>query len=174
MELLFGAFWCLLCWLIFVMMPGAILMESQQVCPQGGVVRLLGSAVTTGQGVDNQVQLYETVCTDCSVDPRNVEYVEAHHDFFVPLSSAVAVDKAAVEQGSRREEELAALDKVYGWKQAAASSCTNTSALEESLELEASPRPIDTGERDTSSIQLRQVRLDAHRDLIFCSHILYM
>lgn len=92
---------------------GAVLLESHHVAPQGGVLQLLGSGVTTGEGTEALVQLCEAVCGQSAVDPREVVYVEAHHDFFRAAQER-SEGRGTARAQSRCLDELSALDQVYG------------------------------------------------------------
>jgi len=149
---------------------GVVLLESHQVAPRGGLLRLLGSGVACGGGAEQQVSLFESVCCDSGVDPRQVAYVEAHHDFRLRLS---AHEPASEEERGRREagrdQELRAIDQVYGWRSSSSSSlhlaAPQSSPGPAQLEGQGSvsgPSPL-LGDMDaTATIQLRQVSNTAH------------
>lgn len=126
------------------------MLESRDVSPQGGALQLLGSGVTTGGGVEAQIELFESVCIKCSVDPHDVDYVESHHDF--------CQIEGVNDEDSRRQEELNALDQVYGWKDISSAPSIGRTSLDDSFFAE-SQQPLAHNEESVAAMHLRQVQL---------------
>jgi hypothetical protein len=133
-----------------------VLLEAQWVAPAGGLLQLLGSGACTGGGVEAQVTMLESVCCDQGVDPREVLYVEAQHDF-------LQEEGGGEQRPCRREEELAVLDRVYGWRAMAPSSVKPGQPLQSAdrsmtapLSSSFSHTPLQQDEGATASMQLRQ------------------
>ena len=136
-----------------------MLLESGVASPEGGMLRLRGSGACWGGCTSTQVALMEEVCSEHGVDPRQVVYVEAHHDF---LSPSDREEEEEVGEGvgneMRRAEELCALDLMYGWKSISAPVDPLSSSLEDSSSSSA-PLPSDEGflKEASSVMRLRQV-----------------
>ena len=131
---------------------GVVIVESHHVSPNGGLLELRGSGVSTGGGEAGLVALMEAVCSENNVDPRQVVYVEAQHDFF--QSSGKQADDPILQ--ARRDEELGAVEQLYGYRPVQSCVSDNTSLSTHNHHSQSQYSEIHPA---TATMRLRQVRL---------------